>query len=252
MENEPRVIERGAERPSARRLVVVAIVVVVVGVGAFLGAAWGRPATSAGGTISVSGSGTVHGTPDTLSFDVGVQETASTATAALEADNARVTALIKALVNGGLPREDLATSGLSLNPNTNQYGVVTGFSVSNTLTVTTHKLGRAGAVLDAAAHAVGNGIQINGITLSISNQSHLLAMARARAMANAHATASQLATGGHATLGAIVRVTDQENSAPIVYPTYGFYKAAAATSVPIESGRQALNVQVTVVYQLRS
>ena len=48
---------------------------------------------------------------------------------------------------------------------------------------------------------MGNGIQLSGVTFSISNQSKLLAAARARAMENAHVEAAQVAKGGGTTLG---------------------------------------------------
>jgi len=74
--------------------------------------------------------------------------------------------------------------------------VVTGFTVANYLDVTMHQIKKAGGAIDAAAHAVGNGIQLNGITFSISNESKLLASARAKAMRNAHTEAAQVARGG--------------------------------------------------------
>jgi len=44
--------------------------------------------------------------------------------------------------------------------------VVTGFTVQDTLNVTMHKVRRAGAAIDAAAKAVGNGVQLNGVSFT--------------------------------------------------------------------------------------
>jgi len=59
--------------------------------------------------------------------------------------------------------------------------------------VTMHKVRRAGAAIDAAAKAVGNGVQLNGVSFTITNDSSLLRAARIRAMDNARLAAGQLA-----------------------------------------------------------
>jgi len=237
----------------SRVSVVVVVVVALLIIVAAAGAALGRSTRSTAGTISVTGSGAVKGTPDTATVQLGVQTTAATATAALNENNARVNALIAALEHRGLRRKDLQTSGLNLYQNTNSSGYVTGFTVVNSLTVTIHPLKKAGAAIDAAANAVGNGIQLNGITLSISNDSKLLAAARAKAMRNARTAASEVALGGGAHLGHIVKIVDLENSNSYVFPMYGTAQDTAAAfkaSVPIQGGTQSVSVQVKVIFAL--
>jgi uncharacterized protein YggE len=249
---------RGGEWRPARgrmglRLAIVLIVVILV-VGLVLASvALGRSSSSSSkvATINVTGSGTVQGTPDTLSFQVGVQTVAASAAVALAQNNARVLLLEKALLGNGVTKKNMQTSGLNIYQNTNSHGQVTGFSVVDDLNVTTHKLKLAGAAIDAAAHAAGNGIQFNGVTFSISNESKLLAAARAKAMRTAHTEASQVAAGGGASVGSIVKVTDQENSAPNnVYFPVAYASAKASSGVPIQAGSQSINVQVTVTYAL--
>jgi uncharacterized protein YggE len=228
-------------------LIVFAIVIAAI---AFTGETLGHSRTSSASTITVTGSGTVRGTPNTMSFEIGVQTTASSATSALDQNNREMKKLEASLLAHGLTKANLQTSGLNIWENTNSSGQVTGFTVSDDLNAVTHKLSEAGAALDAAAHAVGNGIQLDGVSFSISNQSKLLASARARAIENAHTEAAQIAKGAGATIGQVIKVTDEENtgSTGIVYPVENFARAAAA--VPIETGSQSLNVQVEVVYAL--
>jgi uncharacterized protein YggE len=73
-------------------------------------------------------------------------------------------------------------------------------------------------------------------------------------MASAHTEASQVAAGGHATLGGIVRVTDQENAASnAIYPDYGLSSELSyGVAVPLQAGRESVSIQVTVVYALSS
>ncbi|HEY5121141.1 MAG TPA: SIMPL domain-containing protein, partial [Acidimicrobiales bacterium] len=162
------------------RLAIVLIVVILVAGLVLASVALGRSSSSSRSTINVTGSGTVQGTPDTMSFQVGVQTVAASAASALAQNNARVLLLEKALLGNGVTKKDMQTSGLNIYQNTNNSGQVTGFSVVDTLSVTTHKLKMAGAAIDAAAHAAGNGIQLYGVSFSISNESTLLASARAK------------------------------------------------------------------------
>ena len=206
-----------------------------------------------GAQITVTGSGQVEGTPDTATFSIGINTTAPSATSALDENNAQVAQLTSVLEAQGLAAKDIQTSWLNLYTNTNQQNVVTGFAASDQLSVTSHDLSHLGAVLDAAVHASGNGVSLGGITFSISNDSGLLAAARAQAMLAARTQADQLAAGDGVALGPVVKVVDQENSnSSQGYVNGGFASAAYKAAVPINAGSQQISVQVTVVYGLQA
>jgi uncharacterized protein YggE len=224
-----------------------ALVVVAVG---FVGVVLGHSRAGATSTITVTGSGTVQGTPDTINFQIGVSCVNPTATAALSENDAKVRALEAALLKNGVARKEMQTSGLNIYDNTNNQGVVTGFTVEDTLNVTMHKVQRAGVAIDAAARAVGNGVELNGVSFTITNDSSLLRAARIRAMDNARLAAGQLANAGDAHVTGIVKITDNENqSSGTYYPPLAF-GASLHASVPIQTGSQPVNVQVTVIYSL--
>jgi uncharacterized protein YggE len=208
-------------------------------------------ALKAGATITVTGSGTVSGRPDTLGFEIGVHSTAPSASEALADNDALVGGVESTLERRGVPASGMQTSQLDMYANENSKQLITGFSVDDDLSVTTHNVSDAGLVIDAAATKAGNGVQLNSISFSISNESKLLAKARAAAMVNARTEASEVAAGAGLTLGGIVRVTDKENSAP-QQPLYGsqLVYAPSAAKVPLEPGSQPINVQVDVVYAL--
>jgi len=227
---------------------VTALVVVAVG---FVGVVLGHSKTSRTFTITVTGSGTVHGTPDTINFQIGVSTVNPSATAAFNENDSRMSALEAALEKHGVTRAEMQTSGLNIYDNTNNQGVVTGFTVQDTLNVTMHRVHSAGAAIDAAARAAGNGIQLNGVTFTITNDSKLLRAARIRAMENARLAAGQLASAGGTHVTGIVKITDNENqSSGIYYPTFSTSQLRAG--VPIQTGSQPVNVQVTVIYSLSS
>jgi len=207
-------------------------------------------AATSGATITVTGNGQVEGTPDTAEFAIGVSTTAPSAVAALEQNNKQVTTIELSLKQHGVDSKDIQTSDLELSANTDSRGNVTGFSVDDELNVTMTDLSNLGVALDAAVQAAGNGVTLGGISFSVSNQSALLASARAQAMLSARTEADQVATGAGLALGPIVKVTDQENAGQYVY--YGSASAAMASNaaVPVETGQQQISVQVSVVYRL--
>jgi uncharacterized protein len=230
---------------------VTALVVVAVG---FVGVVLGHSKGNAGrSTITVTGSGTVQGTPDTINFQIGVSTVSPTATAALTENDVKVRAMEAALLKYGVTKKEMQTSGLNIYDNTNNQGVVTGFTVEDTLNITMHKVQRAGVAIDAAARAVGNGVQLNGVSFTITNDSSLLRAARIRAMNNARLAAGQLAKAGDTHVTGIVRITDNENQSSTVYNgPVAFGADALKSSVPIQTGSQPVNVQVTVIYSLSS
>jgi len=236
---------------------VVLVVLAIGAVGLMVGRSTRAGATGAVGTISVTGSGTVQGVPDTLQFSVGVVTVQGTATGALTANDATVQGLEDTLIRYGVKHKDIQTSDLNIYENTNNQGQLTGFTVDDTLNVTMHNvdkkgnLAKAGGAIEAAARRAGNGIQFNGITFSITNQSSLLAAARKKAMNDAFTEASQDASAGGTSVGGVVKISDQVNESSPPF-TYGF--AAASTSldrgVPLQAGTQPVSVQVTVTYSL--
>ncbi len=208
------------------------------------------PATASGATVTVTATGQVYGAPDTVTIDIGVNASGSTASAALDQANTEMSTLQSVFLAQHVAKGNLQTSDLNLDPNYNSSGNITGYSAEEDLTVLMHDIPLAGQLIDTASSAVGNFGHINGITFSISNTSTLLAEARAQAMQNAHTEASQIASGAGVSLGPIKTVTDEEQpQTPTYYPN-NFSDAALPAAVPLQAGKQSLSIQVEVVYQL--
>jgi uncharacterized protein YggE len=204
-------------------------------------------------TVTVSGHGKVTVKPDTATLSMGVSVTGSKANEALRLAADKSDAMIKVLTTLGVKTDDIQTSGLSLYP---QYDVtgrkVTGYNVTNNLSITIRKLGDAGSIIDAAAAYVGNEITIGGISFYVDDTEAALANARKDAMSNAKLRADQYTAGAQVAVGQVLTIS--EVSSPISGPVYyaSADKAAgsgAATS--IQPGTQDLTVDVTVVYELK-
>lgn len=203
-----------------------------------------------GPTIVVNGTGEVKGTPDTVTITLGVQTIDPSAVNALNANNDSAAALIATLKEKGVARRDMQTSNLSISPNYDKDSHITGYTVSNGLTVTLHGVSGAGVVIDAAANAVGNAIAFNGIELSISdtNSKSLIAKARASAVKQAIAHAHQLADAAGMTLGAVRTIVDTGSEIPQPQFFAQGLSADRAASVPLEAGQQQLSVDVAVTF----
>jgi uncharacterized protein YggE len=208
-----------------------------------------------GPTIVVAGTGDIKGTPDTVTLSLGVQTIGPSAVEALNSNNFSASTLIGTLKQRGVAAKDIQTSNLSVSPNYDKYGHITGYGVSNSVTVTLHGVKGAGAIIDAAANAVGNAITFNGISLSIGDDSSrsLIAQARAAAVKQAIDHARQLAAAAGVTLGAVRKIDDTgtEVPQPQYLATNSFARDQAA-AVPIEAGSQQLSVNVAVTFAISS
>jgi uncharacterized protein len=208
-------------------------------------------AASAGARITVTGNGVVSGTPNQLILDMGVQVNGASVDSALQQANQAANQVTSALRAQGVAASDIQTSGLYIQPN---YGsnsqTPTGYGASESLTATLDNIQAAGAQIQAAVHAGGNAVTVDGVSLNLTDTSGLLASARARAVADARAKAAQYAQALGQPLGPVVSVSDQAQTTPSPVPMAANASAGKASSVPINPGSQQLTVSVTVVFAL--
>lgn len=206
---------------------------------------------ASGATITVTGTGKMTGRPDTLTIQLGATTTRPSAAAALDRNNAEVARIEAVLVRAGLKKVDMQTSNLQLNANTNDHGTVTGYTASDQLTVTTHHLAGAGELIDAAAHAVGNDVTIDGITYGRADAAPLLREARIKAMHQAAGEASALAAAAGGRLGGVIKVRDENPQVPVTFGVGAATPAATHSSpVPLQGGTTSVSAKVEVVYAL--
>ena len=155
------------------------------------------------------GTGEVSAPPDRLSIDLGVVCRSPTARQALTRANERAAELIDLLAAEGVAKTDVATRSISIMPHYDDKGQkVTGYEASNDVVVVLRDLSRAGAVIDAAASAVGDDIRMGSLTFGIEDPTSALADARRGAVEKATAQAQQLAAAAGVALGPIRRISE--------------------------------------------
>jgi len=150
-------------------------------------------------TLTMGGHGEAKAAPDLVSINAGVTTSAPTAAAALSANTTRMKGVFAALTRLGVPEKNIQTVNFSISPqyaNTRETGEaprVTGYQVSNQVSVLLEDVARLGGALDALVTAGAN--QMHGINFSIKEPAPLLARARAEAIADARLRADTGCTG---------------------------------------------------------
>ena len=219
-----------------------------------LAAASSHASADEGRTVTVTGEGSVSAVPDVAMVSAGVVSQAATAAEALAANSASTAAVIDRVKAEGVAPADIQTSSFSLQPVTiyprsdsgeQSAPRITGYTVSNTVTVRVRDLARLGALLDKAIGAGAN--NVGGVDFQVSRQSELLDRARQQAVEDARRKAALYATAAGARLGSILTLSEQTGYAP---PRPMYRLEASAAPVPVEAGQTQLNLQVSATFRL--
>lgn len=222
-------------------------ILTIVAAAALLAAA-PLPSKAADKLVTVTGEAAVSVAPDMALIRIGVTSQGKNARAANEANAKQMTSVLAAIKQSGVAERDIQTSRLSLQPqyDPDKSGTarLTGFRVTNQLTVKIREIATLPDVLDHAIAAGAN--EMSGIEFMVSHQSQLLDQARAEAIADAHRKAALYANAAGAKLGRVISIND-EGTTP---PPRPMMQAMRAGAVPVAPGEQTLRADVTVSYAL--
>lgn len=204
--------------------------------------------------VSVSGHGEVQAPPDTGYIDVGVQVTKPTVAEARNDAATSANAVIDAIKTDGVDPKDIQTTDLSIQPQmdyskSNVAPTVTGYTVTNTVTVKIRKLDDFNKIFDDAAAAGGDTARIQNVRFGIENNQPLLQQARTAAMNDAKAKADALAKAGGVSLGKVVSIAESQSSPPPpIYASAAASPAIGLPQTPIQTGTNSVTVDVQVRY----
>jgi uncharacterized protein len=207
-------------------------------------------------TISLTGHGEVHASPDIAVITLGVLTSAPTARQALDANTQSMTDLLAMLKSAGIEGKDIFTSNFTVAPrydygqNNGQPPKVTGYDVSNNVTITLRKLDDIGNLLDKAVSTGSN--QINGISFSITNPQAAMDEARKAAVKDARRKAELYATATSVTLGNVIALSEGGGYQPQPMEMRANMKMAADSApVPIAQGEQVVAVDVNITWEIK-
>ncbi|RAX40757.1 SIMPL domain-containing protein [Rhizobium tropici] len=222
-------------------------------------AAFAEDAKPREAVITVTGEGHATTAPDMAVVTLSVVQQAKAAQDALDQNSKAMGAVLATLKESGIAERDLQTSGFSIQPQytypndkdgRGQPPVLTGYQVTNGLTVRVRDLSKLGGLLD---QAVKLGINQGGdIQFTNDKPDTVLEEARKKAVADAAAKAKVLTDAAGVKLGRVIAIHEGGVAAPP--QPYMRSMAAAAPmdkAVPVATGENEYNASVSITYAIQ-
>ena len=206
--------------------------------------------------IWVTGAGSVAATPDLAVLSLGVAVQADTVSEALANGAQSMQAVIDSLLAAGIQEADIQTRDFNVSTEYEWNDILrrsemTGFSVSNLVTVRVRNLDSIGNVIDAAVTAGGDAARVDGLSFSVEDPAEAEREARSLAMTAALEQATQLAAAAGVELGDAFSIVES-GAAPIVNESAQLRLTEPMgldmASTPIQTGEQDIVIYVRVGY----
>jgi uncharacterized protein YggE len=201
--------------------------------------------------ITVNAQGSVKVVPDAVRISATSTNVAATSKEALAATAKTSAAVRAAILAAKIDEKDISTPSISVNPEykyDNNTSTLIGYRASQSFTIVVRAADTAGSVVDDIVAAGGDGVQLNGATPFVLDNTKATTAARTAAVKSARAKASSYATLLGVKLGKVTYLI--ENSSPTPYvPVMAVAKAESDATV-IDLGEQEVSVSVTVKWSL--
>ena len=206
------------------------------------------------GTITVTGTGRVAVAPDVADLQLGVSIVRRTVAVARAEGTSTMAAILAAIEAAGVPRRDVRTTTLSVQPRydyrDNKPPTLTGYELVNGASVVIRDLARLGEVIDGTLGAGATSMDRLAFRVAdpgpAEREARLLAMAMARSRADVLAESAGLS---------IVGVADvvEGGATQLPWPRMKAERMMLASdaATPVEAGETEISVSVTVTYRAR-
>lgn len=217
--------------------------------------------------ITVSGTGKVTTSPDTVIISVAV-ETENTDSQKAQKENAdKMSQCINALKSIGITDSEMKTTGYSMYSYKSGSDSIFGgdktiYHVRNTVQIKTSQIDLAGKIIDTATSNGANNVNSVRFTLSDEKSQEMREQALKAAVAQARADADAVASAMGISIVGVYYVNVDSSYTPMVYAETAMYKNAAMVagsgmdeavmrSTPIESSDVDVTASVSVAYIIR-
>jgi len=209
-------------------------------------------------TASVTGSATTSVSPDLVAVQFGVDTEAKTAQDAISSNSQMMNAIVSAVENIGISKDEISTAGFSIYPVYNDSvpdqttgihkTILTGYRASNTLYVKTTKLSMAGNIVDTAVGAGANRVDNISFSLSPEKEQSIQDDLLGKAVLNAKSRAEKAIDPlGQKIIGVkMVSLSEFNVSPPPMY--YGAMSGMTEKSTPIFTSNQQVTTTVSVIF----
>lgn len=205
-------------------------------------------------TVTVTGRGTAQATPDRFNINIGVEAARRTVREAYAQAGEAMTAVNNKLQSLGVARDAISSSALDVRADTRwEEGtgtVVTGYTVSSTLTVSLRYDQGADEVIAAVVDSGNNDVRLNGLTPVLSDPAAAQDDARSAAWADALRAAQNYAALAGRSLGAVSSVVESTLHDGGPRPMMARAAMVMDSSMPIEQGQSSVSLAVQVTWAL--
>jgi uncharacterized protein YggE len=218
-------------------------------------------------SISVSGEGEVTAIPDIATVSFTVRESAKTVPEAQKLAEKKITDGLKALEALGVDKKDTKTLSYVVSPKyeSQQTGycngyvcppmktIITGYEVSQSVTVKVRKVDQAGEVVGVLGKA--NITEITGPDFTVDDMDKVQADAKALAIEKAQEKAEATAKALGVSLGSITQFSEDNGGYyPVMYRAESMSMGVAgkaADAVTLPQGENVIKSRVTITYTLK-
>ena len=209
-------------------------------------------------TVSSTGTATADVSPDLVTVQFGVDTEAKTAQDSISSNSQMMNAVVSALENIGISKDEISTADFSIYPIYNDsipdqvtgihQSILTGYHTSNTLYVKTTKLSMAGNITDTAVSAGANRVDNISFSLSPEKQQSMQDDLLNKAVLNAKSRAEKAIDPlGQKIIGVkSVSLSEFNTPPPPIYP--GAMSAMTERSTPVFSSNQQVTTTVDVIF----
>lgn len=201
-----------------------------------------------GQSVIVNGAATVTLAPDRVSFSVGVETEAAAVSEAFQRNRAKANGLIAALKKSGVQSSEIQTVDVTVTSRDEEGKKLSGYRVTNTITVSRGELSSIGELLQLAVEHGAN--EVGALNFSVRDEARARKKGLELAFVNAKEKAAQLAALSGKSLGGVVCVAEGGYSTSVgsIYPEL---ITVTAASPAIELGLQPLTFTVGAVFELK-
>ena len=201
-----------------------------------------------GEPMVVSGEGKATAIPDVAKISAGIQDSGTSLIAVQNSVDKKSQNLVSALKNLGINDRDIKTTSYNIYPQQNYQTnppTITGYQVSVNYEVTVRKIDQVNSILTTVTEAGAN--LVGGVTFDLSNTAKQKALDSARndAVKIAKENAESLARASGVTLGKIINISENQNSAP--RPILMTEKSTPNT----QPGEAEVSLTVSLSYEVR-
>ena len=199
---------------------------------------------------------TVQSQPDVAQISAGVLTSAPTASAAMRQNAAKMDTVVRELRRMGIAARDIQTRNFNVSPQyrydrQNERQILTGYQVSNSVSVKLRDLDAVGETLDTLAKAGAN--SISGPRFTLEDNAEVKAEARSAAYARGLAMArdyARLAGYGSVRLLEVTENVATSSRGPQEAVMLTSARSADAVSTPIAAGEVGTSVSIHVKYEM--